>query len=248
MNSFDTIAAYYDLEHDELTADLALYARMTDLSSDVLILGVGTGRVAQHLAQLSHEVTGVDASSGMLAVARKRLRNSGNVRLVQSDMTVLELGQNFDLVIIPLDTFSLLNSQADQLNALRRCASHMTAVGVLILDVTNPLQLPTADQDGLVRNRFEASIDGRLITAFDWTVVDAAAQTMELGIRYEETGIRTTGEQAQLHIRWVYRYELEALMKCAGLAVCAVYGDYDRGLYHENSPRLIVEASLELGA
>lgn len=48
----------------------------------VLDVATGTGLVAAELLRTGHEVTGVDQSAGMLAVARRRF--GGNVELVQS--------------------------------------------------------------------------------------------------------------------------------------------------------------------
>jgi len=43
-------------------------------------------------------------------------------------------------------------------------------------------------------------------------------------------------------MRYLFRYELEHLLARAGFAIDALYGDYDRSPYDDDSPELIVAA------
>ncbi len=76
---FDRIAGYYDLLHEDV--DYAGECRLLErvcarfLSrppASVLDLGCGTGSHALLLAKRGHQVTGIDASPGMLRVARAK--------------------------------------------------------------------------------------------------------------------------------------------------------------------------------
>lgn len=62
--------------------------------------GCGVGRLLIPLAHASAEVTGVDVSETMLAVAENNMRNRniGNVRLVRSDDTLSALPAGFEFV------------------------------------------------------------------------------------------------------------------------------------------------------
>lgn len=67
---------------------------------------------------------------------------------------------------------------------------------------------------------------------------------MLLHIVYEmEEGSSVCRTEVDLPVRWLYRTELEKLMRLAGLRVLSLYGDYDFQPYCESSPRLIVTAS-----
>lgn len=67
----------------------------------ILDVGTGTGRAALWLAQSGAEVTGVDASEEMLAVARKRAAEQGaGVRFLTGDAHALEFpNRSFDVVV-----------------------------------------------------------------------------------------------------------------------------------------------------
>ena len=82
-SDFDAISPMYDETRDPLEVEtvtgLVASMRRGGVSS-VLEVGVGTGRVAQPVAQSGLSVTGVDLSKGMLAQARRK----GLERLVRA--------------------------------------------------------------------------------------------------------------------------------------------------------------------
>jgi SAM-dependent methyltransferase len=67
----------------------------------VLDVGTGTGRAALLLAKHGADVTGVDASEQMLAIARERAQGAGrSIRFMQRDAHTLEFAdRSFDVAI-----------------------------------------------------------------------------------------------------------------------------------------------------
>lgn len=246
MNPYDFVADFYDLEHSALTSDTTMYRQFAQSrGSGVLVVGVGTGRVAVPLLQAGFEVWGIDSSVEMLARARDKVEIFGEqVRLVEGDVRALHLGRSFSLVIVPLDTFAMLESQRDQVCALERIRAHLLPEGLLVVDVINPSQLPSPDLDGLVRRRSGWVRGQDCLTAYDAVEVDPAAQTMLMHLTYDQTSPSSfTRRNVDIKVRWVHRFELEALMKLAGLMPSLVYGDYQLSEYGALSPRLIMTAS-----
>jgi SAM-dependent methyltransferase len=73
--AFDSIAPAYDLTRDPLdpaTLDGMVELLRSDGVRSILEVGVGTGRIAGPLIERGFELTGVDASRGMLAHARAK--------------------------------------------------------------------------------------------------------------------------------------------------------------------------------
>lgn len=73
----------------------------------VLEVGVGSGRNLPYLLDAvgpRGSVTGIDLSPGMLAEARKLVarRGAGNVELIESDASTVELDRDFDAVLFCL--------------------------------------------------------------------------------------------------------------------------------------------------
>ena len=89
----------------ELVAELqaAVILQMVgDVSGrPVLDVGTGTGRAALLVAKAGAEVTGVDASEPMLAIARERAQEAGrSIRFLQCDAHALEFAdRSFDVAI-----------------------------------------------------------------------------------------------------------------------------------------------------
>ena len=130
---YDRLAQYYDWEHREFDEDLPLYLGYArSVSSPVLDVGCGTGRVALALAEAGHFVVGIDSSPAMLTLARARLGSSaagGRVRLVGSDVRTLALRSRFGMAVVALGSFHHLLTGEDQRRALGRLADHLQPVG-----------------------------------------------------------------------------------------------------------------------
>ena len=88
---FDRLAASGEDVHGEATFVRA-YGPAT-----VLDAGCGTGRVAIELARHGIEVVGVDVDASMLATAR---RLAPEVDWIEQDLTRLDLGRTFDVVVM----------------------------------------------------------------------------------------------------------------------------------------------------
>ncbi len=98
----------------------------------VLDLGTGTGRMLQLLAARTERAVGLDASHGMLAVARANLEQAGlnHVQLRQGDIHALPVDRNaFDLVLI----HQVLHFLDDPARAIREAAAALAPGGRLLI-------------------------------------------------------------------------------------------------------------------
>src|ERR1700736_4811956 len=100
-------------------------------ASPVLYLGIGAGRLAVPLHAAGIEFVGVDSHPGMLARLRPRLPGT---ELIQSRIEDLDLGRQFDLVIVPSNILCFVDR-------LRAAGNHVTADGSLAFELTNPYWL-----------------------------------------------------------------------------------------------------------
>ncbi|HEY8489381.1 MAG TPA: class I SAM-dependent methyltransferase [Dehalococcoidia bacterium] len=242
------IARFYDLDFGGFDEDLALYRELARRTGGpVLELGVGTGRVALPLARAGLEVTGIDASPAFLAVARERAAREGatRLRLVEADARTFRLDRRFRLVISALGSFAHLETRADQLAALARVREHLAPDG-LVVDL--PVLDPAAWEPGVRPVVHEWTrrdpATGRWVDKFSSVEADPAVQTQRVTYWYDERDeagtVRRTS--ASFPLRHVFRYEMEGLLSQSGLALEAVYGDYDLAPFEAGSRRLIVVA------
>lgn len=246
---FAAIAPFYDWEHGDFAEDLALYLALARRhGGPVLEPACGTGRIVFPLAAAGFDVVGLDRSPAMLAIARARLAGPtppARVRLEQADMTEYALPERFGLVVLALDALGLLLELDQQVAALERARAHLRPGGRLVVDVQNG-NARAEPGAGLVHQLSRPDpATGRLITKWVARRTDPAEQVDHLVYFYDEVTadrlVRRT--VAELRLRYFFRFELELLLRQAGLAVEELYGSYDLDPYGAESERLIAVAA-----
>jgi len=152
-NHFDRIAEYYDTLHDDV--DYVAECRLLDRvfsrflprrPVSVLDFGCGTGNHALALARMGYGVTGIDASAGMVRVARKKARGRANIAFLRRDMRHVDLRRRFDAAICMDGAFTHLLTERDLLAHLRTVRRHLTLDGAYVFEFAQPLETETEGQ------------------------------------------------------------------------------------------------------
>ncbi len=147
---FDRIADYYDLLHEDV--DYAAECRLLERvfarflprpAASVLDLGCGTGSHALLLAGRGHQVMGIDASPGMLRVARAKARGRRNPAFRRADMRSFDLGRTFDAAICMDGAFTHLLTDRDLLTHLRTVRRALAPDGVYAFEFAQSLRQET---------------------------------------------------------------------------------------------------------
>jgi SAM-dependent methyltransferase len=246
---YDRLAKFYDYTIGDFDADLDMYeafARRSD--APVLELGVGPGRVALALAGRGLRVTGIDRSAAMLEIARRRVDSDGiaGIELHHQDFRKLNVPGSFGLIICALDTFLHLSNTAEQLDALRGARERLATDGLIAIDLPGPAG-DWGDWDSGARPLvldWSRLIDGVRLTRFSSFRADLAQQQRSLTDVFEETEADGTVRRhvVEYALRFVFPAEMELLLRVAGLARYACYGDYDLSPFNAASERMIVLA------
>jgi SAM-dependent methyltransferase len=119
---FDRLAATGADVHGEAT-----FVRAYEPTS-VLDAGCGTGRVGIELARHGIEVVGADVDASMLATAR---RQAPDITWVESDLTALDLGRTFDLVVMA-GNVPLFTPPGTEAALVAGVARHVAPGGLLV--------------------------------------------------------------------------------------------------------------------
>jgi SAM-dependent methyltransferase len=136
---YDVLAPHYDVLTSGHDYELWVGALLAAVDSvglrghAVLDVGCGTGKSSQPFMDRGFEVTGLDASAGMLRVAARR---APDARLVQGDMRDLPVLGRFDLVVCLDDGMNYLDG-ADELTATFNGIRRNLRPGGLLLFDTN---------------------------------------------------------------------------------------------------------------
>ena len=96
----------------------------------LLDVGCGTGALLAEMRGL-YDVTGVDVSAAMLAVAWRRLPEA---QLIEADMRTFDLGRTFDAVTCLFSSIGYMTEEGEMERAVGRMAAHVAPGGALIVD------------------------------------------------------------------------------------------------------------------
>jgi len=243
-------AELYDLAWGDQSGDLQMYeqfARRGDLPS--LELGVGTGRVALHLARQGLHVVGIDAAAAMLARLEASLDHDAaqRLRLIEADMREFDLApQKFDLIYCAGNSFQHLLTTDDQLATLRCVALHLATGGIYIMQLRALRAIDWGVEHTPLYLRWTRPMpdNSDRLMRFDSTTTAAAAQTATTTHFFDRVSLN--GSVSRRIIEYTLRYtglsELRTLHDAAGLRVTHVYGDADLSPYADDSDTMIVVA------
>jgi SAM-dependent methyltransferase len=106
------------------------------ISGKAVDFGCGTGGHAIPLAQAGWEVTGIDRSAQMLAVAANKAAQAKlRLSLIEGDLKTIQAGQDFDLAVMMFAVLGYQKSNEDVLAALRTVRTHLRQGGIFVFDV-----------------------------------------------------------------------------------------------------------------
>jgi SAM-dependent methyltransferase len=248
----DDLARYYDLDLVDDPGDLDMYLALAAAADGpILEPAAGSGRVCVALAAAGHDVTGVDRDPRMLERARVAwesragVAGGGSLRLVDQDITRLDLEQRFGLVIVALNSLVLLDGRAVQKQTLEVIARHLVADGRAVIDVW----LPTPDDLALYDGRLVLDWVRRDEETGEWVAksssarFEAAAATAEVtsffdAWREDAGGTRRTMRGDQ--VAFIGASELVGLAESAGLVVETLAGDYSLTPFSGTSERIVM--------
>ncbi|MDP3194877.1 trans-aconitate 2-methyltransferase [Tabrizicola sp.] len=128
------LAAFYDWDNP-WPADFDWFLSLVEGAGSVLDLGCGTGIFAAALAARGAEVVGVDPAAAMLEVARAC---HAPVTWIEARAQGLDLGRQFDAVVMTGHAFQTLLTPEDRATCLATIARHLVPGGRFFLDSRNP--------------------------------------------------------------------------------------------------------------
>lgn len=248
-DEYTTLADFYDDIYAFRTQDVDFYvAKVGEQPGPILEVGCGTGRVTLPLLATGEEIYGVDASPAMLRILRYKLADRPELlpRFSEGDMRHFDLGRKFQQVFVPFRAFLHVDTVDEQLATLRNFAKHLLADGRLILDIFAPSYRLMSQEQRRATLPAQHLADGRVVTVADHVTYVHREQRLNVE-RHIDTvlpdGILRRRVE-HFHLRYVFRYEMELLLRQAGFAVETVYGDFTGRPYDYHSGEMIFVARL----
>lgn len=205
----------------------------------------GTGRVSIPLLEQGVRLTCVDASAEMLAVLRAKAEERGYApRLVQMDVARLDLGQHYQMILLPFNSFAEIVAPDDQRLALAGIYRHLQDEGVFILTAHNPA-VRRKRIDGQLRLWNSAPLRDRPGKLLLWGLENYEPRTnlvngLQLYEEYDSKGVLQAKRMVETRFVLHEKDALKGLAAGAGFKVLDLFGNYDRSPFHpESSPFMI---------
>ena len=218
MSWDEGFAERYDEWSAEMTEDVPFYVELARATEGPIVeLAVGSGRVAIPVAEATgRTVIGIDSSPAMLSQARERAAAAGvELELREGDMRDLELEEPAGLVYCPFRGLLHLPTWADRRRVFERVAAALRprrrfAWNAFAFDHAIAARLDGKHQDEPVPHELRYAVgDNRIDIALD--------------------GGGTSS------LWWATKNEWLGLIDVAGLEVEALYGDFDRAPFGDES-------------
>jgi SAM-dependent methyltransferase len=220
VSAYDRIAHLYDPWSRSVVEDVPFYVDLAVAAGGTVVeLGVGTGRIAIPTAAAGVRVIGVDASEGMLDVARAQAELAGVTKLVdlrQGDLRTPPVRGRYPLVTSPFRALLHMETDLDRRQALRAARKLVAPGGRFVFDVFEPSEEDIEDTHGRWLER-EPGI---------WERADWHLDTRTLILR-----LRGPDAESEMSLAWLPVDEWEALLAEEGFEVEALFGWFDRQPY-----------------
>ena len=222
MSEYDPFAPIYDQWSEHMTEDVPFYVDLArEADGPIAELAVGTGRVAIPVArETGKRVVGIDLSPAMLAIARERAAEAGvDLELREQDMRDFELDEPAALVYSPFRSLLHMPTWADKRRVFDRVAASLEPGGRFAWNAFV----------------FDHAIASRLHGQHQEEPVPHTVTQMPHESRADielDTG-------PQISLWWATKNEWLGLIEVAGLEVEALYGDFDRGPFDEDSREFV---------
>ena len=231
---------YLTSERSDMETALAVSLLEMHQPMRVLDLACGFGRIANRLALLGHRVTGIEYQAGFLEIAQAdaernellRPRRGGWVEFEQGDMRAVDFEAQFDRVIMMFNSFGYFPDE-ENLLVLRNVARALKPGGKVGFDI--------ASRDGVLNDFHPHYVsekdDSLMINRFSFDVLTGRLRNDRIVIRDGQRRDRP------FSIRLYSVTEMRDLLDKAGLALEAVYAEWDATPLDMGSPSMVVVAS-----
>lgn len=226
---YPIVYAHRTIEAAAPEAAFALDCLRISDADHVLDLACGSGRHLVHLLKATPHALGLDYSPDLLRLARREL--GPGIGLIRGDMRHLPFRDAFDCVTNFFTSFGYFVDQAENLAAARQIAAALKAGGRFLID-----HVCLDNVAATLVPQSQREHQGFVITEERW--IDQSSLRVNKVTRVSREGAFVTEYQESVQL---YTPDgLRDLLQRAGLAIDALYGDYDGSSMDAGRPRMIV--------
>lgn len=210
-------------------------------------LGVGDGRIAVEVAKADKAIIGVDSSTEMLHRCRARAQGAGvlnKLTFIHADFRDFKLPQPAELITIPFHSIGHLVTMDDKREGLRHIYGQLAPGGRLIFDhfVFNLEAARSRYGVASLRAEYINPETGR--DTLLWVTSRYEPETQRIRIiawtdEIDGVGVLVRRQYRRLTFSWLEPEQTRTLLEETGFEIEALYGDFDRSPFDDESPEQI---------
>jgi len=218
---YGLVAEWYDKILESESNDIEYYKKIVlKREGKCLELACGTGRLLLPILKAGIDVEGVDISSEMLAICRKKLqKNNLSAILYEHDIENFNTGKQYGTIFISGGSFQLIYDIEKVQKCLRIIYSHLETGGLFILDIYNPRSEIKSNRDGVwTLGRTAVNDKNEKFCCFGCATYDLHEQVKRGTYKYELYRNNQLYKTVldKINLRWYCKHEFKLMLEKAG--------------------------------
>jgi len=137
-NYYHTLYQHRDYKEAQFFINNLMNLLKLPVPSVLLDLACGKGRHSLQLAEMGHQVLGVDLSPNSIQLAKELITKDLNLSFGVQDMRIPLANEKFDAVLNLFTSFGYFDDSNDNLKVLNAIESMLKSNGVFVIDFLNP--------------------------------------------------------------------------------------------------------------
>ena len=239
----------YDLLFETFVFDVPYWLEVGKTANGpVLDVACGTGRIMLRLLEAGVDVDGVDAYPLMLDQLRRKAHARGlAARVFQGDMRDFTMPRRYERAICAFNAFAHCETIDEQIRALRCIREHLEPGGALVLHMSYPSLSMWTEPSGepVLERESPHPLNAHTLQMWDTRFKNAIGQCQRSQMEVREvdaTGRCVDSQRFETTQRWVYRHELELLLKLAGYPRIDIRGGFENEPLERDDQQMIAWA------
>jgi SAM-dependent methyltransferase len=214
----------------------------------VLDVACGTGRILLPCLKAGVDVDGLDFFPPMIVQLQSKASRLGfQPTVFHADMRSFRLERRYALIMIPFNAFVHCLTTEEQIAALVCCREHLLPGGMLAFDTFFPggAIIVATDNSRVLEAEMIHPETGFPLRVYDNRSFDRVNQIqnslMEIEV-LDHSGNVTTTHRSRTAIRWIFKGEMELLLRVSGFDSWKISGAFDGRPLEKETDLMIVQA------
>ncbi len=235
---YQNLAPVYDyvmqhVNYDEWASFLHnIFLRYSPETVNIIDIACGTGNITNELEKLGYDLTGIDTSQSMIAIAeQKALLDGSNNQFVQRDMRELSGIGSFEGAVCVYDSINYLLEIADISDVLTQICNILNPGSLFVFDVCTERNSTTF---------FNDMLDEEQGPGFKYK--RRSYYDKESQLQYNEFEIQFDGDDTNYHEKHVQRIyslkDIEAQIIAGNFTILGVFDEFTFNTGSEDSNRV----------